>query len=175
MSLRKPFLHPISHGCWKLFTLGPASVVKKQPVATLFYLFFVHWNVAMQSNLNFKRRLVHSRVRSGENRDEALSLRQFPSTILRFFPLICSVSTELFWVCFYIMKSPCSVFRTFTLRLWMSTHSIQSYNWIVYYEYMWLRHGSSTAESMGKSLFPRPSCSGAPHRSDGEYGLISTG
>lgn len=61
-----------------------------QSVATLSYLLFVKGNMAIQSNLNFKRRLVHSGVGSCENRCGALLLCPFPSTILSYFLLICS-------------------------------------------------------------------------------------
>ena len=119
-----------------------------QSIATLSYLLFVNRNMVIQSNLNFKRSLVHSGVGSGENCWGALLLCLFPSTILSYFLLICSfklcakssallvwlcsVSTEFLWVYFYIMKSPCLVFCTFTPRLCMSTNSIQSSSWIVY-------------------------------------------
>lgn len=97
-----------------------------QSVATLSCLLFVNWDMVIQSNLNFKRRLVRSGVGSGENCCGTLSPCLFPSTISSYFLLICSfklcakswallvwlcsVSTEFLWVYFYVMKSLCLVF-----------------------------------------------------------------
>jgi hypothetical protein len=98
---------------------------------------------------NFKKSLVYSGMENGKNNFAGLFLCLFPafynlelfSIDLQFLKVywklcpsrqLCSISTELFWLCFYRMKSPCLVFSSFTSRPWLSTSLIQSYNWIVY-------------------------------------------
>lgn len=79
---------------------------RPQLVATLSYLLFVNRNMVIQSNLNFKRRLAHSGVGSGENAMElirfAYFLLQFQVTFYWSVVLNCVPKALLFLCCFAV-------------------------------------------------------------------------